>query len=65
MQETGKLFYHHVVEILKKQMDKKEVKTESLSRIYHNIANFKKIDKISKEETNKFGVKIKTSNEYN
>ena len=42
MQEAGKLFYHHVVEILKKQMDKKEIKTESLSRIYHNIANFKK-----------------------
>jgi hypothetical protein len=65
MQETGKLFYHHVVEILKKQMDKKEIKTESLSRIYHNIANFKKIDKISKEYTNKFGVNIKTSNAYN
>ena len=46
-------------------MKRKEIKAESQSRIYHNIANFKKIDKISKEEENWFGVKTKTSNEYN
>jgi hypothetical protein len=65
MHKAGKLFYHHVVNIFKDQMKGKEIKTESQSRIYHNIANFKKIDKISKEETNKFGVRTKTSNEYN
>jgi hypothetical protein len=65
MHKAGKLFYHHVVNIFKNKMEGKEIKAESQSRIYHNIANFKKIDKISKEETNKFGVKTKTSNGYN
>jgi hypothetical protein len=64
MHEAGKLFYHHVEEIFKKQMKEKTIKTESQSRIYHNIANFKKMDKISKEETNSFKIKIKTSNGY-
>jgi hypothetical protein len=49
MHKTEKLFYHHVVNIFKNQMKGKAIKTESLSRIYHNIANFKKQHEIREE----------------
>ena len=46
-------------------MKGKEIKNERQFRIYHNIANFEKQHSISRERENKFGVKIKTTNEYN
>jgi hypothetical protein len=39
MQEAGKLFYHHVVEILKKHMEKKVEIAELMKRKWESKAH--------------------------
>ena len=48
MNNKGELFYHKVVDIFKSQT-KGKIKAENLSRIYHNIANIKKSEKVEEK----------------
>ena len=62
--DEKKLFYHHSVKKLKR-FTKREAKPETLSRIYHSIANLKKKEKIDDERLN-YDTEVyeKTTNDY-
>ena len=57
------LFYHQAVAKLKTKTQK-DPKPESLSRIYHNIANLKKKQDMNVLEKNELKIKERKTNEY-
>ena len=57
------LFYHQAVSKLKTKTQK-DPKPESLSRIYHSIANLKKKQDVNVLEKNELKIKERKTNEY-
>ena len=49
---------------LHKSKTKHEVKPETLSRIYHGIANIKKTPEVNETKENQFGIKERITNDY-
>lgn len=62
-----KLYFHNVLKLLRKSAPenmKNKLKLESLSRIYHLIANFKTRNTIEAQYKNQFGVRCWKNNGY-
>ena len=61
--DPEELYYHQTVKQLKSKINY-ELKPETLSRIYHGIANIKKTLEDNETKENEFGIKERKTNDY-